>query len=64
MNHLKQRNMGYFEHMFGALDFVGFCILSAFKVTLHAVIPAMYDDVAAEMQTHIREVLKDQGIER
>lgn len=41
-NHLKEINQGYFEHLLGALGYAGTCLIAAFFLLAHGVLPFLW----------------------
>ena len=55
MNHLQERNMTYFEHMFGAFYFSLLSLLASIVFFIHGLIP----DIFTESGSSIIRILND-----
>ena len=53
-NHLETHNVGYFEHMRGALNFFARCVLWSIEVLIHAFVPDLFTDTSARMKAEIK----------
>jgi hypothetical protein len=51
--HLKRFDVGYFEHMWGAVTFFARCVLWAGQVLIHAFIPDLFTNTAERMKQEI-----------
>jgi hypothetical protein len=55
--HLKDMNMGYFEHMFISLNYVVILLISSVKALIHAFIPDLFETSTSQCIVEINNEL-------
>ena len=57
MNHLKENNVGYFEHMFFALQLTFKISLACIKCFVHAIFPDLFISAATDLNNYLEKKL-------
>ena len=57
MNHLKENNMGYFQHMFFAIKLSANILLSCIKCFIHGIFPGVFITAATDLNNYLDDKL-------
>ena len=62
--HLREMDMGYFEHMFISLNYVAILFISAFKALIHSFIPDLFETSTTQCVVEINNKLNKYNTKR
>jgi hypothetical protein len=57
MGHLREINMGYFQHLFGALGYAFECITISIIFVIHGFIPDVFTSLGSKRLTTLHDKL-------
>lgn len=60
INHLKENNMTYIEHMIFALFYGCCCLLAGLYLIIHSVLPCFFPTAGSDLVTQLSKIFKKQ----
>lgn len=58
IEHLKENNMTYTEHLFFALFYGSCCLLAGFYLLVHSILPCFFSTAGSDLVTKLSERFK------
>ena len=60
INHLKENNMTYIEHLIFALLCGLYCLVAGFYLIIHAILPCFYQTAGSDLVSRLNKIFKSQ----